>query len=169
MSTATTAALKRAREIFTERPAAARKANAFATATWIQDLLCEVTGPANERAITDMPPPMGGQGRGCNPGWLMRASLASCAATAIAMRAAMQGIELDMLQIHVESESDARGLVGIDGVSMALDNLRMTVRIASKDTDPVTLRELATTVARTSPVNATLCASPTIALDVTVG
>ncbi len=81
----------------------------------------------------------------------------------------MQGIELDMLQVHVESESDARGLVGIDGVSMALDNLRMSVRIAAKDTDTVTLRELATTVARTSPVNATLCASPTIALDVIVG
>lgn len=169
MSTTTAAALRRAREIFTERPAAARKANAFATATWIQGLLCEVTGPANERAITDMPPPMGGEGRGCSPGWLLRASLASCAATAIAMQAALRGITLDTLQIHVESESDARGLVGIDGVSMALENLRVSVRIAAENVDPATLRMLATSVARASPVNATLCACPDIALSVTVG
>lgn len=168
MSTATAAALRRAQEIFSERPAAARKANAFANATWIQDLMCEVTGPGSELAITDMPPPMGGQGKGCNPGWLMRASLASCAATAILMRAALRGITLEVLQVLVESESDARGLVGIDGVSMALENLRMSIRISAKNVDPATLRELATTVATMSPVNATLCASPAMSLNVTV-
>ena len=39
--------------------------------------------------------------------------MASCAATAIAMRAAMQGIAMRTLAVKVESDSDARGLVGI--------------------------------------------------------
>jgi uncharacterized OsmC-like protein len=168
MSTDIAATLKHAHRIFTERPGAARKASACAIATWTGGLRCEVAGPADERAVTDMPVVIGGQGEGCNPGWLMRASLASCAATAIAMRAAMRGIALDTLRIVVESESDARGLVGIEGVSMAMDNLRMSVRIAARDVDPATLRELATTVAKTSPVNATLCTGPDVTLDVTV-
>jgi len=168
LSTDTAAAIAHLRQAFTEKPAAARKPNAFATATWTGGLRCEIAGPASERTVTDMPPALGGQGEGANPGWLMRASLASCAATVIAMKSAMRGITLDTLQVRVDSESDSRGLVGIDGVSMAMDNLRINVRIAAKGVDPAILRELATAAATTSPVSATLCASPAIALDVTV-
>lgn len=101
------------------------------TTVWRDGLSCEVSGPAAEHAITDMPQPMGGQGAGANPGWLLRAGIASCAATAIAMRAAMTGIALRTLEVTVESESDARGLVGIPDASTALDKLRMSVRIGA--------------------------------------
>jgi uncharacterized OsmC-like protein len=86
--------LERAKRLFLEKPAAARKPNAAATAVWRDGLSCEVSGPGSERAITDMPEPLGGNAAGSNPGWLLRAGMASCAATAIAMRAAMQGIAI---------------------------------------------------------------------------
>ena len=66
-------------------------------------------GPLGENgAITDMPEPMGGKAAGSNPGWLLRAGMASCAATAIAMRAAMQGIALTTLEVKVRKRIRTR-------------------------------------------------------------
>ena len=90
-------------------------------------------------AITDMPQPMGGQGGGANPGWLLRAGMASCTATVIAMRAALLGIELRTLEVSVESESDARGLVGIPEVSSALGDMRMAITIGADGIDAARL------------------------------
>src|ERR1700740_2247406 len=95
-------ALERAQRIFLEKSAAARKAGAIATAVWRNGLSCEIIGPASEKAMTDMPEPMGGNGSGPSPGWLLRAGMASCAATCIAMRAAMIGIELRQLGFSVQ-------------------------------------------------------------------
>ena len=106
-----------------------------------------------------MPEPMGGKAAGSNPGWLLRAGMASCAATAIAMRAAMQGIALKTLEVKVESESDARGLVGIPDAPSALANLRMSVRIGADGVDEAQLRELAAWGESLSPVSCTLRAS----------
>jgi uncharacterized OsmC-like protein len=160
--------LERARRLFLEKPAAARKPNAWATAVWRDGLSCEVAGPGAERAITDMPEPMGGKAAGSNPGWLLRAGIASCAATAIAMRAAMQGIALKTLEVKVESESDARGLVGIPDAPTALGNLRMSVRIGADGVDAAQLRELAAWGEANSPVSCTLRERPPVALDVSV-
>lgn len=160
--------LERARRLFLEKPAAARKQNTTATAVWRDGLSCEVSGPAGERAITDMPQPMGGNGEGSNPGWLLRAGIASCAATAIAMRSAMMGIALKTLEVRVESESDARGLVGIPDVSTALDSLRMSVRIGADGVDHARLRELVAWGEANSPVSCTLRDRPHVALHIAV-
>lgn len=160
--------LERARRLFLEKPAIARRTNTAATAVWRSGLSCKISGPAAERAITDMPEPMGGKGEGSNPGWLLRAAIASCAATAIAMRAAMTGIALDALEVRVESESDASGLVGIPDVPTALDGLRMSVRIGADGVGEEQLRELVAWANENSPVNCTLRAHPEIALEVVV-
>jgi uncharacterized OsmC-like protein len=161
--------LERAKRLFLERPAAAKKANTTATAVWRDGLACDVAGPTAEHAITDMPEPMGGNGAGSNPGWLLRAGIASCAATAIAMRAALQGVALKALEVTVESESDARGLVGIPDVSTALANLRMSIRISADGVDEGQLRELAAWGEANSPVGCTLRDRPRVAVDVAVG
>jgi uncharacterized OsmC-like protein len=111
---------------------------------------------------------MGGKAAGSNPGWLLRAGIASCAATAIAMRAAMQGIALTTLEVKVESESDARGLVGISDAPTALGNLRMSVRIGASGVEAAQLRELATWGEANSPVSCTMRANPAVALAVDV-
>ena len=136
-------ALERAKLVFVERPAAARKSNTSATASLISGLRCEITGPDGEPATTDMHKPMGGEGSSPNPGWLLRASMASCTATAVAMRAAVLGIGIDKLEVGVHSESDARGLLGIGDVSAELSNIRMEIKTGANDATTQQLDEWA--------------------------
>jgi uncharacterized OsmC-like protein len=161
-------ALERARRLFLERPAAGRKPNTTAVAVWRSGLACEVSGPAAERATTDMPEPMGGTGAGSNPGWLLRAGMASCAATVIAMRAAMLGIALKTLEVKVESYSDARGLVGIPDAPTALGDLRLSIRLGADGVGEAQLRELAAWGEANSPVSCTLRDRPEVKLDIAV-
>lgn len=161
-------ALERAKRLFLEKPGAAKKPNTTATAVWRDGLLCDITGPAGEKAVTDMPAPMGGTGTGSNPGWLLRAGMASCASTAIAMRASMQGIALRTLEVTVQSESDARGLVGIENVTTALESMRMSIKIAADGVDEATLRELAAWGEAHSPVSCTLREQAPVTVDVAV-
>ena len=160
--------LERAKRLFLERPAVAKKANTTATAVWRDGLMCDVAGPAAERAITDMPEAMGGHGAGSNPGWLLRAGIASCAATAIAMRATIQGIALKTLEVRVDSDSDARGLVGIPDAPTALGNLRMSIRIGAEGADEAELRALAAWGEANSPVSCTLRDRPHVDVDIAV-
>jgi uncharacterized OsmC-like protein len=152
---------------FSAEPAKARAKNAPATARLNEGLQFEVTGPYNARIVTDMPPAMGGAATGPNPGWFLRAALASCTATAIAMRAAKLGIKLDILELTVESESDARGLLGMGDVSAALGAVRTKVKIRGNAT-PEALRDLAAWGEAHSPVGCTLRQSADCSLDVDV-
>jgi uncharacterized OsmC-like protein len=148
-------------------PAKAKAKNAPATARLNEGLQFEVTGPYNARIVTDMPPAMGGAATGPNPGWFLRAALASCTATAIAMRAAKLGIKLDTLELTVESESDARGLLGLGDVTAALGSVKTRVKIRG-DATPEALRDLAAWGEAHSPVGCTLRQSADCSLDVEV-
>jgi uncharacterized OsmC-like protein len=115
-------------------PEKARVKNSPATANLRDGLAFSVTGPKGEAAQTDMPEAIGGGGGVPQPGWLMRASLAACTGTVIAMRAAKLGIALDKLSVTVESQGDNRGLLGLDdSVSAALIGLRTVVNIRAAD------------------------------------
>jgi len=160
--------LERLHRVFLERPAAAKKSNPPASATRQNGLRCEVTGPHGERVITDMPPAMGGDASGPNPGWLLRASMASCTATSIAMRAARLGITLRSLKVTVHSETDARGMTGIDGVSTALSSLRMSIEIGAENVPDQQLRDLAEIAETQSTVNCTLRERPPLAIEVSL-
>jgi len=159
-------AIERAKAVFVERPAVARKANPSATAILNDGLRFEITGPAGERAVTDMPSPMGGEGLSPSPGWLLRASMASCTGTAIAMRAAVLGIALDKLEVSVHSESDARGLLGLGDTSAALSNMKMEVKIGAGRATAQQLEELVQWAEAHSPVNCTLRSNPPIELEI---
>jgi uncharacterized OsmC-like protein len=150
-------------------PAKAHSKNAPAVATLQQDLKFRVTGPSGETIETDMPHGMGGGAEAPNPGWLMRAALASCTATVIAMRAAKRGIELRALEVTVESESDHRGILGLDDkISAGLSGMRMRVKIGAEGAAPGTLRELVQWGDRHSPVGCTLREAPDVRLEVEV-
>jgi uncharacterized OsmC-like protein len=84
-----------------------------AVATLDAGLRFRVEGP-NGSVATDMATAMGGGGTANSPGWLMRAALAACDASSIAMEATREGVELNALEVTVESESDARGMLGED-------------------------------------------------------
>lgn len=136
-----------------EQPERARIKNATATATLLDGLRCRVTGPAGEQVLTDMPAGVGGGASAPNPGWLMRAALASCDATAIAMRAATRGISLAALEVMVTSESDNRGMLGLDEtVPAGLQAMRLHVKISAPGTAARELDELVRWACAHSPV-----------------
>ena len=150
-------------------PAKAQGKNAPATARLLKGLQCELQGPYNERLITDMPPAMGGDASGPNPGWLLRGALASCTATVIAMRAAKLGIALKSLEVTTETDSDLRGILGMDeSVSAAHQAVRMKVKIASTSASPQALRELVEWAEAHSPVGCTVRSSPRSSLEIEV-
>src|SRR6267154_149783 len=98
----------------TEHPAEARYSDSEASAVLTGGLAVTVTGPDGASIQTDMPKSVGGGGGAPSPGWLLRAAQASCLATLIAMRAAQQGVELGRIEVVVDSESDDRGILGLD-------------------------------------------------------
>ena len=99
-------AIENMTKVLSEQPQKGRSKSA-ATATMETGLRFRVTGPKGEATATDMPPSLGGKGSAPNPGWLLRASLASCNATMIAMRAAQLDITLETLEVTVISDAPA--------------------------------------------------------------
>jgi len=149
-------------------PAKAKSKNTPATARLTEGLKFDVTGPNQERVVTDMPPPMGGGGSAPNPGWFLRAGMASCAATVIAIRAARLGIALTALEVTVESDSDLRGILGLDEkVSAGLNPMRTKVRIGG-NAEPQTLRALVEWADAHSPVGCTIKNAAACSLDIEV-
>lgn len=149
-------------------PAKAKAKNAPATARLIEGLKCEVRGPHGQRLETDMPRAMGGAASAPNPGWLLRSAIASCTATVIAMRAARLGIALRLLEVDVDTDSDLRGILGLDArISAAHGVVRTTVKIAG-DAPAEALRELVAWADAHSPVGCTVRESAACALEVEV-
>src|SRR5437868_3834301 len=108
-----------------------------ATAVLESGLAVTVHGPQGMSIHTDMPKSVGGTDQSPSPGWLLRAAQASCLATLIAMRAAQQGIELGRIEVVVDSESDDRGILGLDdSVPAGPLSSRARVRIGRKDVPP---------------------------------
>jgi uncharacterized OsmC-like protein len=152
-----------------EQPEKARSKNVPATARLLDGLRCEVKGPNGETVHTDMPPAMGGAASAPAPGWLLRAAMASCTATVIAMRAAKLGVNLTTLEVTVESNSDNRGILGLDDkISAGLSSIATRVRIGARDGSPDQLRELAAWGDSHSPVACTSRGSPSCTLEVEV-
>jgi uncharacterized OsmC-like protein len=150
-------------------PDKARAKATPATARLVDGLQSEVTGPKGERILTDMPRAMGGEGSSPNPGWYLRAAMASCTTSVIAMHAAKRGIRLDSLEVTVESEGDNRGILGMDEkVSAGYSELRMKVKIASSSATEAELRELTQFAEAHSPVGCTIEGAPPRSLAVEV-
>jgi uncharacterized OsmC-like protein len=100
-----------------------------------------------------MPKAIGGQASAPSPGWLLRAALANCDVTLIAMRAAQLGVTLTTLEVTVDSESDDRGLLGMDdSISAGPLTMRTRVRIGAGGVTPDQLREIVEWAEAHSPV-----------------
>jgi uncharacterized OsmC-like protein len=160
-------AIAKAAAVLAEHPEKARVKNAPATATLEDGLRCRVTGPAGEVVHTDMPAGMGGTASAPNPAWFMRAALASCNATGIAARAAKLGISLAKLEVLVTSETDSRGVLGLDEqISAAMSPLRMQVKISAPQASAEELKSIVDWVCSHSPVG---CTDPkTATLDIQI-
>jgi uncharacterized OsmC-like protein len=132
-----------------------------ATVRWAGGLRTVARTAAGVEITTDLPSAIGGDDSAHSPGWLLRAALASCAVTCIAMEAASRGIALQTLEAHATSRSDLRGLVGIadaDGARVSAGPLAMDlhVRIGAQGVDPGVLRTLVEATRGCSPVTCAL-------------
>jgi uncharacterized OsmC-like protein len=153
-----------------EHPEKWRNVDPPATAVMIDGLRCRAEGPGGAAIVSDMPRAVGGSDSAPRPGWFMRAALATCDATVIAMRAAQLGIVLDRLEVTVESESDPRGLLGMDdAVDAGPMRLRMRVVIGAAGVPDAALRAIVEWADRHSPVGDALRRAIPVEVEVLAG
>ena len=135
-STEIATAVAGARAYLSAHPDEARYRDSAATAVVEDGLRIRVDGQDGASLTTDMVTAVGGGGSAPSPAWLFRAGYASCVATLIALAAAVDGVELTRLEVTVDSESDDRGILGIDPSVVAGPlSVRVAVRIASSNAD----------------------------------
>jgi uncharacterized OsmC-like protein len=166
-------ALQRVQAVLQRRPEMGLQEDAPATARWQRGMRVVASHANGTQTATDMPTELGGSGDQVTPGWLFRASLASCAATSIAMAAAAQGIELASLEVVASSRSDTRGLLGMtdaDGalVCAASRDVQLHVRIAARGVAPEQLRTLVEEGCRCSPIPSAVRNAVPVALHIDV-
>lgn len=166
-------ALRRVEAALKRHPELGVHDDAPATARW-QHGTRIVSSHANGTQIeTDMPAELGGSGDRVTPGWLFRAGLASCAATSIELAAVAEGIELEALEVHAGSRSDARGLIGLPDragqpVGAGPFDLQLQVRIAAAGVEPQRLRRLVEDGLRRSPIPNVVTDATAMAVQVEV-
>jgi uncharacterized OsmC-like protein len=136
-------AIRNATEYLTANPGEARYTDSAAVATVEDGLKVTVAAPDGRKVATDMPKGVGGMDTAPSPGWLFRAALAACDATLIAMRAAMLGVELDEVEVTIDSESNDFGVLGIDeSVPAGPLSVRSSVRVRAKNAGSSAVQEL---------------------------
>ena len=157
--------IEKAVQYLSANPAEARYTDSRATATLGEALRVDVEGPNGERIVADMPGGVGGRGEHPSPGWLFRAAIASCVASTIGMEAAREGIQLSSLEVEVDSESDDRGILGMDeSVPAGPLSTRIQVRAKADGVDEGRLGEILENGALRCPV----CDATKRAVDVSL-
>ncbi|GAA5520103.1 OsmC family protein [Aliifodinibius salicampi] len=73
----------------------------------------------------------GGNDAGPGPGIMERGALGSCLAIAYSQHAAIMGVPVDKIEVDIESDFDARGMLAIDDRPPGFEELRYKVYIES--------------------------------------
>lgn len=136
-------AIEAATAFLTANPKEAVATDSVAIARHSDGLKFEVSDPDGRSVLTDMVTGVGGEDSAPSPGWLLRAAVASCDATLIAMHAATAGVRLTELVVEVDSTSNDLGILGIDPeVPSGPLDMTTRVRVASPDMAAVDLEAL---------------------------
>ena len=152
-----------------EHPDAAAGTDAAATAVLEEGLRFRVAGPAGE-LTTDMSESVGGGATAPTPAWLQRAALASCDATLVAMEAARDGIELTDLTVTVESETDFRGILGVDDtIHPGPLAVRVRIQLGAANATEDQLREIVQRAESHSPVRDALVREVSLTTEIVTG
>lgn len=154
----------------TEHPDEAAYRDSHARARLGDGLRVDVTGPNGERLSTDMPRGIGGSAMAASPGWYFRAAAAACVASLIGIRAAMLGVELpaDVVEVSVDSESDDRGILGLDpAIPAGALAMRVAVTLGGGSIERATFEDIVQWAVAHCPVTDT--ASRAVPIEVVVG
>lgn len=168
------AAQQRLERLVHQRPALAVVRDTPAIAHWEGAGKTRTLHPDGNTIHTDLPRELGGDGARVSPGWLLRAAMASCAVTRIAMLANEVGVTLQSLEAEVGSDTDLHGLLGIpraDGqiASPGPAQARLHVRISAPQVPDEQLRELVDNAIRLSPMVAAFSVAVPVQLDIETG
>jgi len=128
------------------------QADVPATAIIEDGLKCRIEAPDGTAIYTDMPKNVGGSASANSPGWHLRAALASCDATLLAMRAARLGLNLTSIEVRVEASSDGRGMFLDEDVLPGSAEMRLYFKIAGTDVSQGSIEDLVHWVEQHSPV-----------------
>jgi uncharacterized OsmC-like protein len=160
-------AVARASAYLTEHPDEARYRDSNAHAHLASGLLVEVTGPNGERLTTDMPVGIGGTATAPSPGWFLRAATASCVASLVALRAAATGVTVRSVDVEVDSESDDRGILGLDpAIPAGALSTKVVVSIDAPGLDRHDVEALAEWAVEHCPVSDTITRAVPLSLEV---
>ncbi len=122
-------AFERNRKAVELRPSLAHSTSRVTCRT-IDGVTCEVTD-GTTKMIADEPESEGGDGRGPTPGFFIRAGLASCCAMCYVTCAARLGVPIESIEVEVESDFDARGILGLADVPHGFTAVRYIVKVQS--------------------------------------
>jgi uncharacterized OsmC-like protein len=137
--TATATAIAETEARYKADPSTARSAPAV-TATLANGRARLSSGPFNWDS--DLPSALGGENQAPSPTAYLLGALAGCAVAFLHDTLAPQfGVRIDGITAVARAASDARGLLGIDGVAPDLGGLEIEITVASPDgpdrTDPM--------------------------------
>ncbi len=154
---AVTQALQRMTDVLLRRPQFGLHDDAPATARWQQGTRVVVSHANGTQLNTDLPTELGGSGDQVSPGWLFRAGVSTCATASIVLTAAQESIELTMLEVHLSSRSDTRGMLGMvdeagNKVYAGSGDLVLSVKISAHNYSAEKLRSLVEEALRRSPI-----------------
>lgn len=152
MTDAIRAAIDAAGAYLAEHPDQARYTDSLAMASVEDGLRVRVVGPDGEALTTDMPAAVGGGGAAPSPGWFLRAAVAACVTSLAVMRASQLGIAGFGCEVEVDSESDDRGILGLDA-SIPGGPLSMRIGFRMTGADPDLLAEVAHWAVEHCPVS----------------
>jgi len=112
--------------------------------------------PRRFTVMVDEPPELGGVDGAPNPIEVLLSALAGCVTAGIATNAQMFGVPIDAIDIDLEADVDARGMLGHDkSVRNGVTDIRYTVTIQSPAPEDK-VRKCKETIDRKSPVRDTL-------------
>jgi uncharacterized OsmC-like protein len=163
-------ALSGAIKYLAEHPEEARYRDSAARARVVDGLAVSVDGPDGATMQTDMPSGVGGANSAPSPGWFLRAAEAACVASLIVIRAAALGIELGQVEVEVDSESDDRGILGMDeAIPAGPLSTRISVRIEAPGRERDEIVELCGWAVDHCPVTDAVRRAIPLEIDVRVG
>ena len=154
MTDAIRRAIDGASDYLRAHPDEAAYTDSMATARIVDGLRVHVEGPAGEVLMTDMPTAVGGGASAPSPGWFFRAAVAACVTSLATMRAAQLGHSGFACEVDVDSESDDRGILGLDAsVPGGPLSMRISLRMVSGAVPLEELEELAVWAVEHCPVS----------------
>ena len=156
-----------ASEYLRAHPDEARYRDSAARAQLRGGLIVDVSGPGGESVTTDMPAGIGGTATTVSPGWLFRAAAAACVASLVAIRAAALDVELRGVDVEVDSESDDRGILGLDpAIPAGAVSMRIVVSIDAPRVQRDVIEGLAAWAVEHCPVTESIARAVPLSVDV---